>query len=246
MRWLFAIMVLAALASGLLASPVLRYTKETDAPCTTTVPPKPVPTKSLPQKDDAHIVTITVTITATASDCDCDSTSPPRTTTTEDDTPSATPTTTPHRPLPSKPTTTTPSSSPTTDDDEPQPTGSQKQYQQEILGLVNQHRKSKGAAPLKLDSRLSAVAKKHSDNQMKARKMSHDDPEGSLGKRFKAVGIKIKSAGENVAWNYKSAKAVFNGWKKSPGHNRNMLNPGYKLMGVAESNWYWTQNFAGV
>ncbi|KAJ1971575.1 hypothetical protein H4R35_005180 [Dimargaris xerosporica] len=239
MHWLFAILVLAALVSGLMATPVPHKAKEPEAPCTTTEPPKPVPPKDGPR-------TVTITVTVTAPGSDCESTPPPSTTTTEDDAPPATPTTTPRQPPPSKTPITTPGSSPTKDNDEPQPTGSQGQYDQEVLELVNQHRQSNGVAPLKLDNRLNAIAKSHSDYQKKAKTMTHSSPAGSLGERFKLEGIENVAIAENVAWNQRSAKDVFTSWKNSPGHDRNMLNPAYKRMGLAVSSWYWTQTFAGV
>ena len=38
---------------------------------------------------------------------------------------------------------------------------------------------------------------------------------------------------------------VMDGWFKSDGHCRNLMNPGFKEVGVAEYDTYWVQEFGG-
>ncbi|KAJ1971576.1 hypothetical protein H4R35_005181 [Dimargaris xerosporica] len=137
----------------------------------------------------------------------------------------------------------TPSATPTESETAPQPTGGFSELQQQVLSLVNDHRQANGRNPLKLDSHLCADAKKHSDYQLSIGDMTHDDPNGTLGTRLKAAGVSYSMVAENIAWNYATAQAVFEGWKSSPGHNANMLNADAEFMGIAESSKYWTQNF---
>jgi len=56
--------------------------------------------------------------------------------------------------------------------------------------------------------------------------------------------------GENIAAGYATAQAVFTGWKNSPGHNANMLNGSYRVIGIGlvtggSYGEYWTTDFGG-
>ena len=50
--------------------------------------------------------------------------------------------------------------------------------------------------------------------------------------------------GENIANGYTAERSVVDGWIKSPGHCKNLMNKAYKEMGVAKIGTYWTQEFA--
>lgn len=58
--------------------------------------------------------------------------------------------------------------------------------------------------------------------------------------------------GENIAAGYTTAADVFAAWKASSGHNANMLNPNFKVMGLSrlyvpgsKYGYYWTNDFGG-
>ena len=58
-----------------------------------------------------------------------------------------------------------------------------------------------------------------------------------------------RTAGENIAYGYPSARDVQEGWMNSPGHRENILNAGFTHVGVglyvdSEGTAYWTQLFA--
>ena len=60
-----------------------------------------------------------------------------------------------------------------------------------------------------------------------------------------------KTAGENIAAGYGNSSAVMNGWMNSPGHRSNILNAGFKRLGVgyvyipnSEYGYYWVQIFS--
>jgi len=38
---------------------------------------------------------------------------------------------------------------------------------------------------------------------------------------------------------------VMQGWFHSPGHCKNLMNPAFKEIGIAENNTYWVQDFGG-
>ena len=77
---------------------------------------------------------------------------------------------------------------------------------------------------------------------------SHTGLDGSSpGDRARAAGFSGGGIGENIAAGYGSPEAVMAGWMNSSGHRANILNCGYRLLGVgyaAQGN-HWTQMFAG-
>jgi uncharacterized protein YkwD len=54
---------------------------------------------------------------------------------------------------------------------------------------------------------------------------------------------KRRTYGENISNGYKTEQSVIEGWIKSAGHCRNIMNPNVKEMGVAREGDYWTQVF---
>jgi uncharacterized protein YkwD len=64
---------------------------------------------------------------------------------------------------------------------------------------------------------------------------------------IKNFGLTYRSAGENIAYGYRTPSDVVTGWMNSPGHRANILNGSFKQIGVgyvADGN-YWTQMFIG-
>ena len=50
---------------------------------------------------------------------------------------------------------------------------------------------------------------------------------------------------ENVGWNYPSPDDQFDGWRSSPGHDHNMLDPRVDRMGVGVVAGYVTMMACG-
>ncbi|MBA2746005.1 MAG: CAP domain-containing protein [Flavisolibacter sp.] len=97
---------------------------------------------------------------------------------------------------------------------------------------------------LKWNSILEKAAFHHSVDMEQKKYFSHIAPDGSkAGKRIEKVGYKWKAYGENIASGYSTEAAVVEGWLKSPGHCKNIMNKMYKEMGMGRSGRYWTQNF---
>jgi len=100
--------------------------------------------------------------------------------------------------------------------------------------LISQYRVDHGLKPLKLDPTLMRLAAEHAQRMASIDRMSHSLPgEGSFSHRIAAGGFNASVAAENVAAGQKSLAAVFEAWRKSPGHNANMLLPNVSLMGIA-------------
>lgn len=101
------------------------------------------------------------------------------------------------------------------------------------------------APALRLDPKLQAAAETHSADQAAQRDMSHVGSDGSrVGARVTNAGFQWRGVAENVAWNQRSVEQVVTAWKGSTGHCKNIMNPDYEFMGLAEEDWYWTQVFA--
>ena len=122
-----------------------------------------------------------------------------------------------------------------------------------ILKLVNEARK-KGckcgdtyytAAPaLTWNEQLEKAALAHSADMDRRKYFSHTSPNGDrAGERIEKAGYHWLAYGENIGMGYRNEKEVVEGWLKSPGHCRNIMNKDYKEMGVAKVGKYWTQTF---
>ncbi len=123
-----------------------------------------------------------------------------------------------------------------------------------FLGLINQYRAANGLGSLSLNTTLNEAAAWMSQDMGVHNYFSHTD---SLGRdpfqRMAAFGYTYNTwKGENLAAGVDSAQGAFDLWKSSPGHNANMLNVNFKVIGIARAftagssfGWYWTTDFGG-
>ncbi|MCA0746531.1 sporulation protein, partial [Clostridioides difficile] len=120
-------------------------------------------------------------------------------------------------------------------------------YQKEVVDLVNIERAKAGLNPLTLDSSISNVATKKSQDMIDNNYFSHNSPTyGSPFDMLKKFGISYKTAGENIAMGQKTPKEVVNAWMNSEGHRKNIMNPNFSKIGVGVAqksggSIYWTQ-----
>lgn len=116
-----------------------------------------------------------------------------------------------------------------------------------VVALVNSERSKAGCSPVTLNAKLSKAAQDHSTDMASHKNMSHTGSDGSNpGERITRAGYTWRTYGENVAYGYSTPERVMAGWMSSPGHKRNILNCGFKEIGVglAQPGNYWTQDFA--
>jgi uncharacterized protein YkwD len=114
--------------------------------------------------------------------------------------------------------------------------------------LVNAYRREKGLRPLKLQPALTEAARAHSRDLAKWDRISHFGSDGSNPwDRVKRAGYSARLAAENVGTGQVTIEEVVNGWKASPGHNKNLLLPEAEHMGIAliqdartEFKTFWT------
>jgi len=117
----------------------------------------------------------------------------------------------------------------------------------DTLGYINKFRTAHGLSKLVVDKRICEVAKKHSLNMAR-----HVVPVGHDGfsrriQELHKLFPNYTGGAENVAYNYKTAAIVADGWIHSPGHRQNILG-NYNLTCIAtardaEGKLYYTQMF---
>ncbi|MFE2520743.1 CAP domain-containing protein [Streptomyces mirabilis] len=118
-----------------------------------------------------------------------------------------------------------------------------------VVALVNSERGKVGCSPLTLNAKLSKAAQDHSADMASHQNMSHTGSDGSdPGQRITTAGYTWSAYGENVAFGYSTPEQVMAGWMSSPGHKRNILDCGFKEIGVglAQPGSYWTQDFGAA
>ncbi|MEU0338566.1 CAP domain-containing protein [Streptomyces bobili] len=118
-----------------------------------------------------------------------------------------------------------------------------------VVALVNSERAKAGCSPVTLNAKLSQAAQAHSADMASHNTMSHTGSDGSdPGQRITRAGYLWSTYGENVAYGYSTPEQVMAGWMASAGHKRNILDCGFKEIGVgvAQPGNYWTQDFGTV
>jgi uncharacterized protein YkwD len=121
--------------------------------------------------------------------------------------------------------------------------------EENILGLINDYRRSRGLSSLQMTDIASYQAAQHSRNMASGKTaFSHDGFEQRIAAIKKAMGADyMAAAAENVARGQMSAKEVVNGWLKSAGHKKN-IEGNYNLTGVgvaqnSKGELFFTQIF---
>ena len=138
-----------------------------------------------------------------------------------------------------------------------------KSFESDLLALINDYRKSKGLSSLVVDSNLYKASTIQSDYMVSINQVTHknsnigfETPPQRIEYFYKhSYGV----AGENACTgnlydcaldNETPAEQIFRIWKSSPGHNHNMLNPNYTIIGLSLSRKpgfdYFYANFDAV
>jgi len=115
---------------------------------------------------------------------------------------------------------------------------------EEVFYLLNQHRQNNGRAPLTYDSVLESAIQGHCEHMSEHDFFDHYAPESLVYSPWdRAAKCGGDAGGENIAWGYTNAQEVMQGWKESPGHNENMLDPNFTRVGIGRLGDYWGQLF---
>ena len=98
--------------------------------------------------------------------------------------------------------------------------------------MVSIYRRNNGLPTLSIDPQLQKEAAAQAMAMAAADSMSHT-VRGSLMARLDGVGYQHTAAVENISAGYHTLAEAFSGWRQSPPHNANMLNPKMHRMGIA-------------
>lgn len=100
----------------------------------------------------------------------------------------------------------------------------------ELLQLHNIARLGRNKPPLQHNVKLSIAAQKYAEYLAKSGKFSHT-ARGTVSSRVNRTGYDQIAIGENIAAGQTTAKQVVQGWMRSDGHRKNMLNQRFTEVG---------------
>jgi uncharacterized protein YkwD len=123
-----------------------------------------------------------------------------------------------------------------------------------VVCLVNRERAGRHLPALRELRLLDGVAQRHTDEMVAQAYLSHEARGGSSpASRANRAGYRWSKVGENIASGYATPGQVVGAWMSSAGHCRNILDPGYRdlgvgvnarpVRGVASGPATWTQDF---
>lgn len=120
-----------------------------------------------------------------------------------------------------------------------------------IVRKTNAFRKEHGRASVQVNARLARTAQLFAEYMARTSRYGHHADGYSPAQRVRAQGYTFCIVAENIAYAYTSAgfgttelgENFFQGWKHSPPHRKNMLDPDVTETGVAvarsEKTGYW-------
>jgi len=117
--------------------------------------------------------------------------------------------------------------------------------EQDVLQLVNSHRRELGVSALAFSNVAYEYANKHTDYMIAQGSLSHDN----FSARASSIAskVEVQMVAENVAKDYKTAQEAFNGWYKSTNHKKTMegdfTHSAVSVKEDANGNLYFTQLF---
>jgi uncharacterized protein YkwD len=109
-----------------------------------------------------------------------------------------------------------------------------------VIGLTNEFRMQEGRKRVEVHARLTEAARNFAGYMAKTERLSHTADGGTPATRARKQGYDDCLISENIAYEYRStdfttgelARAFADGWKNSPGHRKNMLDPDVTETGV--------------
>ena len=118
--------------------------------------------------------------------------------------------------------------------------------EEEILVLVNKHRKKQGLPAMEMHSAISKEAEQHSRNMAVGHVgFGHSGFDERLRRLMKKIAGSNAGA-ENVAYGSRTAEEVVRMWLNSPGHRKN-IQGNYNLTGIGvvrgKGEIFYTQIF---
>ena len=99
-----------------------------------------------------------------------------------------------------------------------------------IVRAMNAVRARNGVAPLRMGRALTRAARAHSADMARRGYFDH----GAFVQRLRSFGVRAPYIGENLAYGTQTltAAAIVQMWIASPPHRENLLDRGFRLIGV--------------
>ncbi len=132
-------------------------------------------------------------------------------------------------------------------------------HEYEFFLLLNAHRRANGVAPVLVEPVLDRIARDYAAFMAETGCFDHTECDGKepwdrmCEGGYEPTCAGTTEAGENIAAGQWSGREVFEAWRSSPGHNENMLRPGFRVVGIgrvetgdAALPTYWVNVFAGT
>lgn len=131
----------------------------------------------------------------------------------------------------------------------------------EFLRLINNYRTQNGLETLVASDLAAEAAARHALDMGRYGFFSHTTEQSSYfpagsspWDRLRLTGYPTGGhMGENLAAGQRTAQQVFADWRASAGHNKNMLDPGFRVIGIARREVsgspygvYWATDFGSV
>jgi uncharacterized protein YkwD len=101
---------------------------------------------------------------------------------------------------------------------------------EDVASLISQYRKAHGLPAVKMDAELTAVARRQAQAMAKKGVMDHNV---LAPFSVRMAGVRVGTAGENLAAATTSWAQTIRLWEGSEGHNANLLLPDATDIGVA-------------
>jgi uncharacterized protein YkwD len=98
---------------------------------------------------------------------------------------------------------------------------------------ISAYRRQYGLSAVTVDARLMQLAREHAGAMARAGVMSHNAG-GAFATRIARYNPSV--AAENIAAGYRDFASVLAEWKRSSGHNANLLKGGVTRIGIASAN----------
>ena len=104
----------------------------------------------------------------------------------------------------------------------------------DALNVVNEFRQQSGLMPLRIDTRLTDVSRKHVSDLARRDVVSHLSNDGAtLEDRLQRGGVDAVSAAENVSGGQRDFDEAFQAWVASSSHREKLLLPDLSTVGFA-------------
>lgn len=105
---------------------------------------------------------------------------------------------------------------------------------EQVIELTNVKRAENGAGSVTYNAKLANAASAKASNMLAENYWAHFSPSGKSPWSFiSGSGYRYVYAGENLARDFSDAGSVVNAWMNSPSHRSNLLDKGFKEIGVA-------------